>query len=333
VFVCCLLCVLSLALQHPTHNHPHALCQAVAVLPTTAPKSNCSGNKKSVLIGINYVGSANELRGCVNDVQNVRQFILDKFGFQQDEGHQRVLTEDNPNPAFHPTRANIETALRWLVEGVQPHDSLFVHYSGHGATTPEPGPVFESPDGNMDTIVPVDYQASGMISDIQLHELVCNPLPAQTRLTTIFDCCHSGSILSLPFTVVENVHIDNRVTLVAHALENGQSVVASPSKADVEAKLEAELVPQAIQLRTTLADVLQFSGCRNDQTSADAFINGSPCGAMSFAFLTTLNQQLNQSYKELLANLRSIMEEKKFSQVPQLATGSAMEDMSQPFFM
>lgn len=37
--------------------------------------SNCSGRRKALLIGINYYGTSNELRGCINDVHNMRQFL------------------------------------------------------------------------------------------------------------------------------------------------------------------------------------------------------------------------------------------------------------------
>lgn len=40
------------------------------------------------------------------------------------------------DPSFgwrqQPTRQNILEAMRWLVAGAQPNDSLFFHYSGHG---------------------------------------------------------------------------------------------------------------------------------------------------------------------------------------------------------
>jgi hypothetical protein len=55
-------------------------------------------------------------------------------------------------------------------------------------------------DGYDETICPVDYQQAGMISDDELHAILCRNLPAGCRLTAIFDCCHSGSALDLPFT-------------------------------------------------------------------------------------------------------------------------------------
>ena len=47
---------------------------------------------------------------------------------------------------------------------------------------------------------------------------------------------------------------------------------------------------KAVQIKTTLADVIQFSGCRDDQTSADAKINNEATGSAeaSLFFLSTL---------------------------------------------
>ncbi len=38
-----------------------------------------------------------------------------------------ILTDDNRDPRLHPTRQNMIGGMQWLVEGAQPHDSLFIH--------------------------------------------------------------------------------------------------------------------------------------------------------------------------------------------------------------
>lgn len=42
--------------------------------------------------------------------------------------------------------------------------------------------------------------------------------------------------------------------------------------------------------------VTMFSGCRDDQTSADANIGGASVGAMSWAFLETMKRNPNPTY-------------------------------------
>ena len=63
-----------------------------------------------------------------------------------------------------------------------------------------------------------------------------------------------------------------------------------------------------------------FSGCRDDQTSADASIKGEHVGAMSYAFLTTMKQKgPKQSYIDVLTNTREVLVKGKYTQIPQLS--------------
>lgn len=90
--------------------------------------SNCTGKRKALLIGINYFGQNGELRGCVNDVQNLSNFLVERFGYKRED--MVLLTDDQRNPVMQPTKQNIIRAMGWLVNGAQPNDSLFLHYSG-----------------------------------------------------------------------------------------------------------------------------------------------------------------------------------------------------------
>jgi metacaspase-1 len=83
-----------------------------------------SGKRRALIIGINYVKNPrNRLNGCWNDVKNMEPFLRQK-GFNDIW----ILTDETSDPKFIPTRANIIAALRWLVQDVQPGDSLFWHY-------------------------------------------------------------------------------------------------------------------------------------------------------------------------------------------------------------
>ena len=99
--------------------------------PMRAGQPTGSGQKKAVLVGINYLShQRGRLKGCINDVKNMQNFLA-KYGFTGQ--NVRVLTDDLNDASRQPTRANILRDLRWLVQGARPGDSLFFHFSGHGS--------------------------------------------------------------------------------------------------------------------------------------------------------------------------------------------------------
>lgn len=153
------------------------------------PLSTCDGNKKSLFIGINYFGSKAELRGCINDVKNIRQFVVQNWNFPTDSDHMRVLTDDknanNNSDGSMPTRANILAAFQWLVQGAKSGDSLFVHYSGHGGSQRDTDPNTDEVDGMDETLIPVDYEKAGVIVDDDIHAILVAGLPQGVRLTAI----------------------------------------------------------------------------------------------------------------------------------------------------
>lgn len=160
----------------------------------TFTNPNPNGRYRSLLIGINYVGQQGELSGCHNDVDLVKGFI-ESQGFPSDQGNMRILKDDGVNES--PTRANILSAMNWLTEGAQAGDSLFMHYSGHGGQETDYSGDEES--GLDDTLVPLDYQENGqIIDDIIFEELVLVLCPG-VHLMCIMDCCHSGTVLDLPY--------------------------------------------------------------------------------------------------------------------------------------
>jgi len=70
-----------------------------------------------------------------------------------------------------------------------------------------------------------------------------------------------------------------------------------------------------------------FSGCADDQTSADANISGLATGAMSHAFLNTMRANNQQSYVNVLQNTRELLRQ-KYKQIPQLSVGG-LYDLNQ----
>jgi hypothetical protein len=54
-------------------------------------------------------------------VHNIKQFISETYGFQEED--MVVLTDDQEDEKFIPTRENIVAGMKWLVHDAEPNDS------------------------------------------------------------------------------------------------------------------------------------------------------------------------------------------------------------------
>ncbi|CAN0121474.1 unnamed protein product [Ectocarpus fasciculatus] len=74
-----------------------------------------------------------------------------------------------------------------------------MHYSGHGGSVKDTSG--DEADNMDETLVPVDYKSSGQITDDEILKELVMVLPEGVTLTVVMDCCHSGSILDLPYAL------------------------------------------------------------------------------------------------------------------------------------
>lgn len=142
--------------------------------------------KKALLVGINYIGTTSELRGCINDVNNMSNLLLSK-GY-----HCKILTD---NSRDKPTRKNIIACFDWLL--AQNPNEIFFHYSGHGSWMLDKNK--EERDGKDETICPIDFEKNGMITDDEIKQLLVNRIPKTARLISIIDACHSETSFDLKY--------------------------------------------------------------------------------------------------------------------------------------
>lgn len=252
-----------------------------------------------------------------------------------------ILTDDQRDLNYQPTRVNIINAIKWLVGGSKPGDSLLFHFSGHGGRVKDRDG--DEVGGYDSCIYPVDHKRASHILDDELNVLMVRYLPAGVRLTAIFDCCHSGSGLDLPYLYNHDGSLKRFFPMreafedlkaaggrgllfnpVGTALRLAGSVMSSVGNSGAEERSKAT--------KSTYADVVMFSGCKDSQTSADTFVGGvGATGAMSYALIKALTDQPHQTYLSLLSHVRAILSQ-KYSQKPQLSSGRPM-DMNSYFIM
>mmetsp|Transcript_22066 Transcript_22066/g.35878 ORF Transcript_22066/g.35878 Transcript_22066/m.35878 type:complete len:316 (+) Transcript_22066:105-1052(+) len=164
--------------------------------PMTIINEGGGGTKWAVLIGINYVGQNGELSGCHNDVHNITKFLTNSQGFKQE--NMMTLLDDGHHK--EPTYRNIMDAFSWITRAAQPGDTVWIHYSGHGGRVEDQDG--DEDDGYDETLIPVDFQSAGQIRDDDLLKYLVKPMREGVLMTCLMDCCHSGTVLDLPYNFI-----------------------------------------------------------------------------------------------------------------------------------
>ncbi|RGP66556.1 putative caspase [Fusarium sporotrichioides] len=276
--------------------------------------SNCTGRRKALLIGINYFNQRGQLRGCINDVRNMTAYLSEHFGYKRED--MVILTDDQQNAMSQPTKQNILRAMHWLdLDG-------------------------DEDDGYDEVIYPVDFRQNGHIVDDEMHRIMVRPLQAGVRLTAIFDSCHSGTALDLPY-IYSTQGILKEPNLAKEAGQGLLSVISSYSQGDLggvasnifgfikKAANGDEARERTMRTKTSPADVVMWSGSKDDQTSADATIASQATGAMSWAFVSALKKSPQQSYVQLLNSIRDELAT-RYSQKPQLSCSHPLGKSHRP---
>lgn len=224
---------------------------------------------RALLIGVSYKKYKYKLKGTINDVSNMRDFLINNLSFQQN--NVLVLTEEESDSRLTPTKKNIEMALKWLVEDSESGDSLVFYFSGHGLRQPDLKK--DERDGFDETICPTDFMKEGMILDNDIHSIIVSPLKQGVKLHSIVDACHSGTILDLPYIYNSNLK-----------------------------KWEDNSPPSGIWKNTRGGWVISISACEDDQEAADtsAFTRNTMNGALTFLLIDFLKKYPGLTYGDLL---------------------------------
>ncbi|MCW1823766.1 Caspase-1, p20 [Mycolicibacterium conceptionense] len=269
--------------------------------------------KKAVLIGVNrYRVPGNDLRGCVPDVKNMAKLLQQRYEFDPDDIS--LITD------FKATKEAIETAVTGLVRGGRRGDVLLLHYSGHGSNVPDDDG--DESDERDEILCPTDLDWNDPLRDDWLRS-VFDGLADGVSLTVITDSCHSGTVtraLEPPNAPVIERYLPSPWDLAA--AESGRGL-AGPTRGTRRHKPAADVV------HVDIPEVL-ISGCRADQTSADAAIAGGFAGALTYNLVEAVTESRTPlSYRELHDQTCAKLKRGRYEQVPQLEGSEAR--LEQPF--
>lgn len=247
------------------------------------------------MIGCEYISTGDRLPGCHADIVNVRNVLTKQYGYLNE--NITVLADDTWLSNTSPTMINILRAFRDFVEVIKSKSATHAvfYYSGHGTQTKDLSG--DEVDGEDEAMVPLDYRTKGVIPDDLIRKELWEKLSGTSlvQLTAIFDCCNSGTMMDLPY------------------------MYNYPQKIERLAKVKLSNNDQLQQQQQPL--ILCISGCKDPQTSASAYNlerRNEWQGAMSWSIRQIMATKKAVSVKNFIDSLRKILNQHKFTQVPQL---------------
>ena len=269
-----------------------------------------------LLIGINNYKN-HQLRGCVNDVNQIKRYLSNTFVEAQfGQIYQLVLLNEQA------TKDKIVQAVRKHLGRAKKNDSILFYFSGHGAREKTSYRIFqdEEVDNNIGGILCATFEGSNqpelyrhILSNKELRYLI-RPLAMdeankiKSHVVAIFDCCHSGSNTR---AVLENELPANARQVSRRAL-SGRAMHQFIFQENPE--LLGKLKEQKDPLNKVLpqGDHIMIAACREVELAWEKEISkNKQSGAFTTALIDVLRQHKGYiSYHELSSRILNRM---KFS--------------------
>lgn len=272
--------------------------------------------KKALFVGINKFAKYPQytLNGCANDAKDMAAMYKDLLGFKASES--TVFTDAQA------TKANIMASLKSMVADAKAGklNYLVFSLSSHGTQMNDTSG--DEPDGKDEAFVPHDiaeksggWDPAHIICDDELHDLFAQ-LPANVLLEVYLDTCHSGSGLrgaefglhaprARYMAPPDHEFGRKTATMRGFTLHRPPSPTAGKRAATADKGVAGE-------------HHILWTGCKANETSADAYFSGRYNGAFTYALVKVMRDTNNKlSRKDVIAKVRAFLKG-KFAQNPQL---------------
>jgi hypothetical protein len=274
-------------------------------------------NKKALFVGVNKFANYAQftLNGCVNDAKDMASLYKDLLGFKA--GEMTLLTDAQA------TKEAIMAKLTAMVADAKAGklDYLVFSLSSHGTQMNDSSG--DEPDGKDEAFVPHDvaekngaWDPAHIISDDELHDLFVQ-LPANVLLEVYLDTCHSGTGLRgaefglhAPKAryIAPPDHEFGRKTATMRGFTLDRGASPKPGKGAAKAGKAA----------VAGTNHMLWTGCKANETSADAYFSGRYNGAFTYFYVKVMRDTQNKlARKEVIAKMRTLMKS-QFAQTPQL---------------
>jgi metacaspase-1 len=236
----------------------------------------------------NYPGNGNDLNGCINDQLDWVARLISAFpGFTI-----RQFTDNQATP-----KAFISEVTKAIIN-LMPGDVLFVHYSGHGTQ------VFDKHGDEADgydegiCLISEDGRRIDTVIDDDIGSALRNIVDGATVFLA-FDSCFSDT--------------------VTRDLRNKNKRIKFIRVRDAKAR--------KVKRRRFKKEEMKWivmSGCGEQQTSADAYINRKYNGAFTYFALKALSPGM--TYRQWHEKIRTYLPSKDYDQIPMLEGNESLFD-------
>jgi len=254
--------------------------------------------KYAYFSGVNLFTDGNNLRGCVNDVVDIRERLVAKYKVNPD--NIRMLTD---------YRATAKVELEhwdWIIGCCDPveKDVLIIQNSSHGTN-------FRIRRNGVldnyvsDVICPSDFDwDNNFISADMIHDKL-QKVPPNTTVIFISDSCCSGNLVK---------RLSQKDSVPKRML---------PPEDILNRSIGQELQTKTIQSYVSIIDsvnVIFLSGCQSNQTSADAYIDGRYNGALTAALKDVIDRMPEVNWHTCHEEIHKYLTDGDYDQEPELKT-------------
>lgn len=286
----------------------------------------------ALLIGINDYRNVTPLQGAVNDVQALRDVLVDNWGFAPKDIRSIVDGEA--------THANILRELAALRQRSAPGDFVLVYFSGHGTSALDTKSNLPLPYSS-GAFVPVDFPGAARLRELVKADRLADALIiGRTHLRPVFsalekdrevfvisDSCFSGSM-------VRSINLAEAGHYRFVPINLGQDSMMATSSAPVSASKEpvAEAFPyQRLVFLSASSDREPARDIQTTDLIATPTLDGKPHGALTDAMLRVLSGEVaadvdgdgKLNYAELHRASMQFMESRNYGHTPQRLPGMA----------
>ncbi|MBG1243326.1 caspase family protein [Nostoc sp. NZL] len=281
-------------------------------------------NIYALLVGIdNYLNYVPPLKGCINDILAVKEYLLGRISSDGYKLNLRILLNQDA------TRQAIIDGFRQHLCQASNEDIVFFYYSGHGSqqATPEEFWALE-PDRLDETLVCYDSRNPGCwdLTDKELGKLIAEVAEKNPHIVIIMDCCHSGSGIRGDLeleTAVRKAPIDHRQRPLDSFIFSLAEAKQLSNSRSLDKNAAAWTLPQGKHIF--------FAACQDYEEAKEYMADGQSRGAFSYCLLDTLTKANGSlSYRDLFKRTNALVRSKIAAQSPQIEA-TVQGDLNQPF--